>query len=424
MSVKEEDLLEEIAGYLHGYLKAGKIRVNTFFSKINVNISNLEQLLTVRFLLKKETKDFVEKLPMMLKRFKTTTMLRTETNIGIVKGQINWEETTKERLARNYRDRTIFSTSESIRSYNTPENIVLKEILGLLYKILYEDNYIQGFEKATWFSEWSKIKENVAKAYKRNIYLQRVDHTTVSNRAILKVLSHRNELYRNAAKLLLQYCQIVKGEYSEEDIKVLLRETFIAPDNIDVLFELYWAIRLIREETDESQLHLMDGSQSKVASWEKESFLYHLYHDSNGSKEVQFKVHAKEISESNNEYLKQKYRSFTQSNRLIQSFFGSTPNQLYWSGRPDLLLEVYDKYTNKLVKVIIGEVKNTKNKEYAITGLEELVDYMHLIRDKKGNYLMNSSVEVKGLLCIGDVEMIDIPTETNNIRVLQYIPKK
>lgn len=424
MSVKEEDLLEEIAGYLHGYLKAGKIRVNTFFSKINVNISNLEQLLTVRFLLKKETKDFVEKLPMMLKRFKTTTMLRTETNIGIVKGQINWEETTKERLARNYRDRTIFSTSESIRSYNTPENIVLKEILGLLYKILYEDNYIQEFEKATWFSEWSKIKENVAKAYKRNIYLQRVDHTTVSNRAILKVLSHRNELYRNAAKLLLQYCQIVKGEYSEEDIKVLLRETFIAPDNIDVLFELYWAIRLIREETDESQLHLMDGSQSKVASWEKESFLYHLYHDSNGSKEVQFKVHAKEISESNNEYLKQKYRSFTQSNRLIQSFFGSTPNQLYWSGRPDLLLEVYDKYTNKLVKVIIGEVKNTKNKEYAITGLEELVDYMHLIRDKKGNYLMNSSVEVKGLLCIGDVEMIDIPTETNNIRVLQYIPKK
>src|SRR5690606_6421366 len=124
-------------------LKAGKLRIDSFLSKINTNISNLEQLLTVRFLLKSETKDFVRDLPYLLKRFKTTTILKTEINIGEVRGQINWEQTSKERLSRNQRDKTIFSTSESIRSYNIPENLILKELLGLLYKFLYKDSYIK-----------------------------------------------------------------------------------------------------------------------------------------------------------------------------------------------------------------------------------------------------------------------------------------
>lgn len=60
MSVKEEELLEEISGFLHGYLKAGKVKINSFLSKVNLNISNLEQLLTIRFLLKEKTIVFVK----------------------------------------------------------------------------------------------------------------------------------------------------------------------------------------------------------------------------------------------------------------------------------------------------------------------------------------------------------------------------
>ncbi len=41
MSRKEEEMLEEISGFLHGYLKAGNVRINSFLSKTNVNISNL-----------------------------------------------------------------------------------------------------------------------------------------------------------------------------------------------------------------------------------------------------------------------------------------------------------------------------------------------------------------------------------------------
>lgn len=419
MSLKEEELLEEISGYLHGYLKSGKIRVNSFLSKINVNISNLEQLLTIRFLLRTETKDFVRDLPILLKRFKTTTVMKNDTHIGEVRSQIDWAQTTKERLARNHKDRTIFSTNESIRSYNIPENQVLKELLGLFYKFLYTDDYIKGFENAPWFTDWKEMKANIIHAYKRNIYLQRVDDVTVSDRIVQKTVNHRNQLYQQAAKLLLSYRRLVNGQYSEANIKQLLRETFIAPDNMDVLVELYWIVQLIKQNTDESQLHLMDGSKRPIASWDNESHVYRLYHDSTGSGIVQFSIVATEIEESNNLYLKQKYRSFRQTNSLTETIFGRTSHGNIWRGRPDFLLEIYDKDTSELVKVIIGEVKNTSRTEYAITGLEELLDYLHYVKDNKGAYLLDGgNVVVEGMLCVGDVE-IKNNTAVEMVRVVR-----
>lgn len=120
----------------------------------------------------------------------------------------------------------------------------------------------------------------------------------------------------------------MSGNYSEEDINTLLRETFIALYNVDVLFELYWIVQLIKQNTDESKLHLMDGSQNMVASWETESYVYRLYHDSTGSNAVHFGVGASEIAESDNRdpYLHQKYQSFTESNNLAQEFFGRAPS--------------------------------------------------------------------------------------------------
>ncbi len=403
MSTKEEELLEEISGFLHGYLKSGKVRINSFISKMNINISNLEQLLTIRFLLKDETKEFVKALPVLLKRFKTTTVIHNETYIGEVRGQIDWEQTTKKRLVRNHKDKTIFSTNESVRSYNIPENLVLKELLGLLYAVLYKDAYIKGFKNREWFLEWQHLKGNVAHACKKNIYLQRVDDVQVSDRIIQKTLNHRNKIYREAAKLLSSYRRLINGQYSKDDIKKILRETFIAPDNVDVLFELYWIVQLIKHNAEESQLHLMDGSQNMVASWEKESHIYQLFHDSTGSNEIHFSVAANEISKSNNSYLQKKYQSFTTSNALAHDFFGRSPTKFLWRGRPDFLLEIYDKKTNELVKLIIGEVKNTSKVEYAITGLEELLDYVHFVKDRKGDYLFGGSVSVQGLLCVGDV---------------------
>lgn len=403
MSVKEDELLEEVAGFLHGYLKAGKVTIHSFFSKINMNITNLKQLLTVRFLLKEETKDFIRKLPHLLQRFKTTTVLKNEVIRGEIRGEIDWHETIKERLAGNYGDTTMFSTNESIRTYETPENLVLKELLKLLYQVLYKDDLIKGLEDLDWFQEWKKLKTNVAQAYEQNIYLQRVKGKHVSTRTIVKTKSHRNKLYRDAASLLLEYRKITNGQYTEEDIQTLLQETFIKPENKDVLFELYWVVQLIKQNTTESTIHLLKRSQNMVASWSDEVHDYHLYHDSTGSGEVKFSVTVSEIRDSDNVFLQQKHESFSTFKDVAGHVFNANPTDSIWGGRPDFLVEIYDKYTGELVRVVVGEVKNTSSVKYAVTGLKELMDYIYLAKDRKGNYMKENGSSIQGMLCLGNV---------------------
>lgn len=402
MSVKEEELLEEISGYLHGYLKTGTVRINSFLSKINLNISNLEQLLKIRFLLKEETIQFVKELPYLLKNIKTTTTVKNDLHYGEVRGQIDWDQTIKERLAKNYLDRTIFSTNESVRSYNTPENLVLKQLLLVLYSLIYKSDYIKGFEEAKWFQDWQGLKVNVLNALRKNIYLQRVENQQVSDRMVTKIVNHRNRLYRTAAKLLLTYRSLANGQFSVEDVEVLLRETFIAPDNIDVLFELYWVVKVIKQNTENSKLHLLDGSQNMVASWENNGFLYNIYHNSTGSGAVQFNISSSEIAESSHPYLIQKYHSFTLSRKLSRSIFGQNKEGFLWKGRPDFLVEVYEKSSENLVAVIIGEVKNTPRVDYAITGMEELLEYIYFVKENGADYALNSGISVRGILCVGD----------------------
>ena len=50
-----------------------------------------------------------------------------------------------------------------------------------------------------------------------------------------------------------------------------------------------------------------------------------------------------------------------------------------WGGRPDIVLEKYDENDN-LVSILMGEVKYTQDKGYAIQGLKELLEYMALIK--------------------------------------------
>lgn len=400
MSQKEE-MLEEISGFLYTYLKAGRLGFNSFLNKTNMNINNIEQLLMVRFLLKEETRFFVQALPKLLQNFKTTTIFKDEINIGEIRGAINWQETLKIRLSQNYADPLTFSTTESIRSYNTPENIVLKELLTILYKIVYENDYIRGFERADWFKEWSQLKRILKQALKKNIYLQRVPIRYVSDRIIMKTRAHRNPLYKHAAKLLETFRKLMRGQYTENELKQLLRETFIIPENENVLFELYWVVQLIKKNTKNSKLYLLDGRRNLVASWSDGRYDYSIFHDSAGSDDIQFRILGTELAGSNHPYLGRIYESFQMYNEFTESFFNKLPRKAYHQGRPDFLIEIRKAEGGELVRLIIGEVKNTNNINYASTGMRELLDYIYLVRDSKGNYL-TQEIPVEGILCIRD----------------------
>jgi len=404
MKKTDEELLEEIAGFLHGYLKDGTVSLTSFFSKINLDINNLQDLLKIRFLLMSETKEFVEKLPLAMKNIKTSTIAETGVHYGEIRGQIDWQETIKERLNQNYRDKTIFSTSENVRTYNTSENLVMKELLGVLYFLLFEQVTVQAFEQRRWYKEWQGLRGVVAHAYLKNIYMQRTDLVTVSDRVLVKTLQHRNKLYRDAAALLMLYRKLMGGNSNASDIERVLAETLIVPEDRNVLFELYWIVQLIKSNTDTSQLYLMNGKQNVVASLEKDTFTYFLYHDSTGSHNIKFQVNIDEVENSMNPYLTRIHTASLSYKELANKYFNEDKSDVFWRGRPDFIIEKYDQTTNQLTKVVIGEIKNTTDQAYASTGLAELIDYLHLIKWMDGRYLYGTDVELKGVLCLRGVK--------------------
>lgn len=414
MKRSAEELIEGISDFLVIYLKSGKVQLNSFIKKTDLQISQLEQLLQIHFLLKDEVKQFVRELPVLIRKFKTSTTVRQDTYHGQIKGQINWSKTINSRLTRNAMDYTIFSVNEKNREYAVKENLVLLEVTQTLYTILFKKIDSEYYKKYTWFQDWNELKHIVHHMLTKNIYLSRVqtDQTKVTDRMILDTLKHRNPLYRKAASILQQYRKVLAGEIDQQEVQQLLRETFVYPQEEDVLFELYWVVQLIEYNTKNAQLQIMDGRNNLVANWNDETYLYKVYHDSTGSKQIKFNVLTKEVSLHEHPFITRKLNSMTKVEKLAKDLFcHSFDTSIYWSGRPDIIVEIYEKDTNVLKNVVIGEVKHTTRIEYAITGLRELVDYVTFVKDKNSKYMDQSDeIMVRGMLFTDKINM----NQTNN----------
>ncbi|PET71740.1 hypothetical protein CN514_06150 [Bacillus sp. AFS001701] len=409
MKLNTDKIIEEISDFLVVYLKSGKVGVNSFIRKAHINVSQIEQLIDIHFLMKKEVIEYVRQLPILIRRFKTSTASLNETYYGEIRGSINWGSTIKKRLERGYIDKTVYSCNEQLRHYDIKENIVLKGFIQLLFNMLDSKSGFNKFMKYEWFAEWSELKVSIDQIYNRNIYLSRVslERVGISDRMLLETAKHRNPLYRTAAILFIQYRQLHKNKLNEEEIKSLLRETFVFPEKKEVLFELYWAIQLIRQNNQNVTLELLDGRQNLFASWKDELFNYRLYHDSIGSGNLSFLIRVNEALETYHPLVERKINSMVKASCVAIEVFGNSFNEKnLWSGRPDLILEVSRRNDDKLVKVIIGEVKHTSNVNYAITGLRELIDYMNFIKEKNGHFINSTgNIEIKGILFLDQVHV-------------------
>ena len=131
-----------------------------------------------------------------------------------------------------------------------------------------------------------------------------------------------------------------------------------------------------------------------------QNYNYFLYHDSTGSENIQFQIKVDEIEKSTNPYLTRIHSASMSYKEFAYKHFNEIKGDVFWRGRPDFILEKYDKISNQLSKVMIGEIKNTSDQSYASTGLSELIDYIHLIKDKDGQYLFGTDVELKGIFCL------------------------
>ena len=101
-----------------------------------------------------------------------------------------------------------------------------------------------------------------------------------------------------------------------------------------------------------------------------------------------FHISTEEVARVEHPFIKEKLASMELDSQITQSSFQSRiVTRIFWHGRPDIIVGVWSKKTGELKKMIIGQIKDTKQTEYVITGVRELIDYMELVKDKNGVYL-------------------------------------
>lgn len=427
MKTSKEEILEYISDDLIIYLKSGRLCINTFFKKLNLNIDNLDQLLKIHFLLHQDVQKYVEKLPRMIRKFKTSTKTNNKLFFGEVKGQIDWNRTIKKRI--NLCDSTVFSCNEKDRWYGIKENLVLKEFIEVLYNIMFNEIEMDKFTKYKWFENSKQMKENIKNIYEKNIYMNRIKkEDKVTNRMIEDTIKSRNALYREAAKLLKLFRNIMNYYLHKNEVYRLLKETFIDVSDESTLFELYWIMRLIKDNAVEEKMYVVDGTNNMVASWEDGLYRYDIYHDSTGSNQLSFYIALEEVEDIDNDYLKRKIRAIKYTKEMGKRLFKDINEKYnyFWNGRPDIIIEVRDRKTGELVKIVLGEVKHTLNKDYALHGLKELMEYIMFVKEMTSKTFVfregEKEIAIEGILFLDRISFN--PVYSDFIRVISFNDKE
>jgi len=305
------------------------------------------------------------------------------------------------------------------KDFNIKENLVLKKLLNIIHSIIFEDLKASP-ENYSWLSSWlgeEELAYNLDDIYYRNIYLNKIDisEVIISDRMIQDTKKSRNILYKDAADLLEYYKYFIKEEGwkdQEQAILKLLNRTFINPQKDSVLFELYWAIKIIENNSEDYQLELIDEGQNMIASWLKDNLRYKVYHDSIGSNRVNWLIDLDELNDVENEFFKRKILSRKKA-RNISKIFSSKLNSNYWEGRPDIVTEILDENKDQLKKIIIGEVKHSNIENTVKDGLKELLDYIYLVRKTGKEKFINdyenkeNNLEIIGLLLFDQITIDD-----------------
>ena len=437
----EEQLLEEVSEHLSIYLKDGKICLDSFVHKTDptLRISDIERLLRIHFVLTKKSSpdvgviDFVQNLPDRIRKIKTGSIECPELVTGSVKGRVNWPKSFVEQQRRRGAQERTFVCSRTEREYDTLENLVLRCVLSNIHKIITQDLKPAIDEQRDWVEAWTANNEQLqnvlSTVFLRNIHIHRIaEHSPRLTQAqIVKVTRSRNILYREAAHLLLFYNKLLNYEIDPAEAKALLRNTFIQPDKTDVLFELYWVIKVIKVLSTKSldvRFHIVDGSNNMVAEWTDSRFLYRVYHNSKGGPQLDFQEKFENLPTIDDDnYFSRIKLVLEEWCELKERHFGIASRGAFWQGRPDIIVEKYDVHDREhLIGAVLGEVKYTDRAEYAAQGLKELLEYMALVR-YRGEYLSDrptlfSNRSVRGVLFVDTIDKASINDAT--VRTIKF----
>lgn len=383
-----EKLSEDICTYvMHGVIPESVVTKNIKPKELDKRFEEFRLLMDLHFILKADVVEFVGLLSERLREIKTQTKNRKRTYRGTTEGRIDWQSTLKKRYSENLDDSSLFVCEKRTENYDIDENIVLKKLLSIIYHTLQDAEEIieKDYEwlRKSW-KENEDLIDRLKNIFERNVHVTRIKRPSKyepTDRMVFTALNSRKEIYREAGRLIRIREKIQKGD--EGEIKELLEDTAITPDDDETLFELFVLFKYISviEDIyeDEFEVYTMKprkGSENKEVariSGEKDIVLYH--DNSAGDRGLSFKD--PEIEDggdlSRSDIVQKK------AYKTINEYFINKDAKNY-TGRPDvIILEIKDEEQNEY-GYLITEVKCSTKRDTIRSGIKETFEYLAFLR--------------------------------------------
>lgn len=408
-----DELSEDILTYaMQGAFPERELARTIKPAALDERFEDYELLLDLHFVLKPNVVEFVRHLSKRLRNIRTETQTVSRTQRGTVDGHVNWGATVKERQTRNPTDGSLFVCDNRSEDYDIPENIVLKKLLSVIHRTLREAaDFLKGeyaWVRETWKGDETLI-DDLRRVVDRNVHVRRIrdpDTYEPTERMLTTAAQSRQVIYREAAALLRTRKRLFDGDADE--IRTLLNETAITPDDEHALFELFVLFRFVATledlRDDQAQFKTIASDRQEVARIDGEKEIV-LYHDTSArDRNLSFLAApgADEASSGRADAVQRVAREVA-SNYFGDSFRNHT-------GRPDIIvLEVISEETNEH-EYLITEVKNSTNTETIRQGIKETLEYLAFLR-VDGEYVFGTDEPDEyfgtgwnGLLVVQDLE--------------------
>jgi len=346
------------------YLLSG--RVNADITKgIDFRFSrslNLFTALKIRFLLHQEVREFLRILRSHLVRIRTEVSRERNLSKGEVRGHIDWKRTMQIWASTAFHDKTTLATSRPVKNYDIPENLILKKTVTIMKDFMDDKEVKAEIEREfAWSKELEENRHSVGEVL-RNVHFRRImdKSITVTPRMKTQVKKSRRKIYRKSCEIFEKYETV----FLQQKIGELLERTFIDPENVEKIYELFCLFTVIKTLEEQMgwevvKLKEITKERNETVVLRKGKSQICIFYNVTGNLQFFDRTEPFEIKNA--------------LNLITQAYFGSAKQDM--TRRPDIIIELS---TDGLVKdYILLEVKYTENEDYTVAGISQALHYLY-----------------------------------------------
>ena len=269
VSLENMDLiLDEINEFLHLYLFKGNVILNdkSISNLFNLSNDDLTTLKVVHFFLSDEVKDLIHILPKLIRNLSHSTKKEFEISKGYIKGIIDWNQTFKTRLSKNFDDKSLFVCKPSSKYYDLEENQLFKFILKKMvyFKKTYlnfipNDLNIDNLDNSKDWYEIVKINYDKCRKVLKKVYFNEISDVKIKSKHIRKCFKSKNYLYHKIGEVYKLYENLFLTN-DIEVLKALIEKRVIKSMNANKLYEIYVLFNIIKMLPKKDNLKLLHVS--------------------------------------------------------------------------------------------------------------------------------------------------------------------